>query len=61
MNEKEYRIRRLSDRSGYVVLIVRGLLDVETLPKVYGKQGEAREAVKAHAILHGVRPLIICE
>lgn len=61
MIEREYRIRRLSDRSGYVVVILRGLHDVETLPKVYGKQREARDAVKAHASANNIRPLIIVE
>ena len=61
MLDREYRIRRLSNRSGYVVIIVRGLLDVETLPQVYDKQRDAREAVKAHAANSSIRPLIICE
>lgn len=61
MIDREYRIRKLSDGSGYIVLVLKGLHDVETLPRVYAKQREARDAVKAHASHAGVRPLIICE
>lgn len=61
MNDREYRIRKLSDGSGYIVLVLKGLHDVETLPKVYAKQREAREAIKEHASHASARPLIICE
>jgi len=61
MNDREYRIRRLSAGCGYVVIVLHGLLDAETLPKVYAKQSEARDAAKEHAKRYGFKPLIICE
>lgn len=61
MNEREYRIRKLSDGSGYIVLVLKGLHDVETLSKAYAKQSEARDAAKEHAKRYGFKPLIICE
>lgn len=70
MIEREYRIRKLSDGSGYVVIIMCGLHDVETLPQVFAKQREAREAImvvhRGRGADHsqpfrGKKPLIICE
>ena len=61
MIEREYRIRRLSDRSGYIVIIMVGFLDTKTLPRVYSKQTEARAAAKTQAKENEVKPIIIAE
>lgn len=66
MNEREYRIRRLSDRSGWIVIVCRGAFmeDINALSRIFSTQKEARIAINIihHAKpSHGKKPIIIVE